>query len=202
VRGRAAAKECVRERSPTMRYLTVAIVAFVGVSMAAGVACSSSDDSGSPVDAGAADVDATAIIDAGVDVLTSTEDASYGGLRINDDRECYPRPLVTDDAGEVQCRVLLLFASGACADQGLSAATASDVAAIDSQAIAEGAPTPTGPLCVLPQIPGAACTQNPADGWCYVVGSCQPDAGCAQDICTSSGYDAGSDFAAAWLACP
>jgi hypothetical protein len=112
--------------------------------------------------------------------------------------------------GSADCRILLAGVTAGCSQEGLSRATAGDVAGVEAKSRALGAPPPTGPLCVLTQltagISSSGCTNEQTSGWCYVAhGSCAADAGqtCKQNICTTDAFGAEKVIStSAWLACP
>jgi hypothetical protein len=87
---------------------------------------------------------------------------------------CLPEPLPQDATGQTLCRIFLALpaAGDSCAAHGLTAASADNVAAVDS---VPGQPPP-GAICVLPQLPAEnqanqSCTTSSAAGWCYLTGA-------------------------------
>ena len=166
------------------------------------VACSSStsaDDSTSGKPDGGAPNDA-AIQEAG-----EAGETTYKTLRLLAlNNICAPSPLPTDDAGEIDCRVIVVLQGAAsCGVAGLTDAPSADVAGVEAEAESEGISIPPSQFCLLDQIPGGGdCYDSQTPGWCYFAGSCKADGGCAQQLCTNAGYDAGSQFLGAWLACP
>ncbi len=129
---------------------------------------------------------------------TESDAASYfGGIALFN-TGCFPRPLPTDPStGTSKCRLLLAGVMAGCAQPGLQPASSGDLTAYNNWVnvgVNEyGVQPPQGALCSVDQIVspiGASCANDTAPGWCYVLGSCEADAGvtCKQDLCTSEGF--------------
>jgi hypothetical protein len=132
--------------------------------------------------------------DAFVDTYLSEGDATaYFGALSLDNNLCSPNPLPTNPTtGMSPCRLLFLGVTGGCDQPGLQPASAADIAACNNLVDREGQQAPSGALCSVNQIvspSGASCADDTMPGWCYVLGSCEPDAGltCKQDVCASVG---------------
>jgi hypothetical protein len=96
-----------------------------------------------------------------------------------------------------------------CSAMGLSAATAADTAAVAAAVAMFGEAAPSGPTCVLQQLPSAAgqatCQDQSESGWCYVAGTCTSNSGvtCTADLCFTSAYTGESlSYQYTFLACP
>ena len=137
----------------------------------------------------------------GYDLDATTDGSFYAPLKFENDL-CYPKPIATDDADLIDCRVVLFFSgSSSCASRGLVDALAADGTYLTDNYAANGAPLPVGAFCALDQLPPDACLADASAGWCYVTGGCEVDAGCAQSLCASSGYSPdGGTYT--WLVCP
>ncbi len=171
-----------------------AIILFaLGSSLAIAAACSSSSNEWSSCfceeDAGYSPDSNSSFVDAGA------PPSSYSSLLLD---ACYPNALPTD-GGLVDCHAILYFPGAAtCASIGFTNAPTADSTYL---AAANGAPLPYGSFCALDQLPADACLADAGAGWCYVPGGCEPDAGCAQSLCASSGYTSQA-LVYTWLACP
>ncbi|MEO7111050.1 MAG: hypothetical protein ABI183_11485 [Polyangiaceae bacterium] len=178
--------------------IRAAIVVALGSSLAIAAACSSASNEADPCfcegqgDAAYNPDSSTrpAFVDAG-----ENTSMPFG----ND--LCLPNALPTD-GGLVDCHVALFFPGAiSCVSVGLGIASPADNISLVNNAAANGAPLPYGSLCALDQLPANACLADAGAGWCYEPGGCGVDAGCAQSLCTSSGYtlEAGTYT---WLLCP
>jgi hypothetical protein len=114
-------------------------------------------------------------------------------IRLGQNDECLPQALPMTRAGGTLCAIVLTGLTGGCSGAGLSPATADEIAALERANAAYGG----GSVCALNQHAasgpsGAGCADPQAVGFCYVEGSCLGDAGpgCAQDLCTTSAFNA------------
>jgi hypothetical protein len=101
------------------------------------------------------------------------------------------------------CHMVLTGVDAGCGQPGLSPAAPADIAAIAATPV--GSSAPPGATCQVTELM-SNCTDRAPSGWCYVQGSCSPDAGsnCDQSICASSGFSLtqGHGFYVAVLICP
>ena len=196
------------------RFMRTSFLVYCALTL---VACGANNQSsGAPSGGVEGGVDAEPILESGVDAA----DASFFTSVALENQYCLPIPLPANAAnGLANCRVLL-GVPGACeASEGLSPATAADVAKVHAQAEAIDASVPAGSVCVLTQVaasstPGTGCTDQQTPGWCYARSSCRADAGgfpCQYAACQTAEFatifgavEAGIfvDYWGSWLACP
>src|SRR5262249_40991148 len=152
-----------------------------------------------------------------LDASDTGSDASaalFTGIRL-DKGLCLPQAFPQNAAGLLDCRIVLGVPGTCDSSDGLSPATDADVARLQADAARNDASVPSGSICALKQLTGAAtsgtgCTDEKQDAWCYVNGSCRADAGtaCQHDICTTDAFDtafhsgtASPGYWGAWLVC-
>jgi hypothetical protein len=186
------------------RGIMRAVILFgLGSSLAIAAACSSSSNEASTCfcdgQGDAAynpDSDNPYFVDAGGPPST------YAAVRLENDL-CLPNALPTDDAGFVDCHVVVFFPAPAACGFGFGNARSSDSTYLVDYSAANGVPLPNGAFCELLQSQEDSCLADSGVNvaWCYVHGGCEADSGCAQSLCTSSDYDSGAGTYA-WLVCP
>lgn len=123
---------------------------------------------------------------------------------------CLPNYLPMNGTGFVNCRIILTAVVGGCGQDGLSTASAADLAAVEANAAQRNVDPVSGPICEMTQLAEANCTAKSVLGWCYHHSSCLEDGGaaCAQAICTTAGFEGKfissgqfTGFSGAWLVC-
>ncbi len=190
---------------------------ILGTGPLAAVACGTSStpsSSGGELEAGTSGADGGAQADSAAFAADASDGCVADGeviraLRLGANDECFPGLLPA-----CGCRVLLDGVDGGCSLPGFAAATPTDVASLEAVAASFGAQLPPGAACVLSELSSAgSCSGDHSSGWCFVQGSCNPDAGatCQQALCASAGFFAATGYQSvavhpayvhAWLACP
>jgi len=186
-------------------YFASAVSISIGGAWAASGCSSSRDASVGESDAaneGTSPVDSGQIVDSSQSDSALVDAAGITAVRLDNDL-CLPSPLPVDDSGALSCRVLLDVASGGCSASGLTPLAPADDARVRSVIVQTQGAISLGDLCVIDQVnDDGGCVADLDYGVCYVQGSCVPDAGCAQALCTSNGFDAGASPVYEWLVCP